>query len=73
MCDLFYKVVFDIVGPFLESKSNNTYVLVAIEHYSKWFEARLMNDLDATTTTKFLEIFALHDSYKKNTKIECRQ
>jgi len=32
-----------------------------------------MKDLDATTTTKFLEIFALHDSYKKNTKIECWQ
>lgn len=73
MCDLFYKVVLDIVGPLLETNSSNTYVLVAIEHYSKCFEARLMKDLDATTTTKFLEIFASHDSYKKNTKIECRQ
>jgi hypothetical protein len=71
MCDLFYKVVLDIVGLLLETKSSNTYVLIAIKHYSKWFEARSMKDLDSTTTTKFLEIFALHDSYKKNTKIEC--
>jgi hypothetical protein len=59
MCDLFYTVVLDIVGPLLETKSSNTYVLVAIEHYSKWFEARTMKDLDATTTTKFLEYIRL--------------
>ncbi len=70
---MFYKVVLDIVGPLLETKNINTYVLVAIEHYSKWCEARLMKDLDVTTITKFLKIFALHDSYKNNTKIECQQ
>jgi hypothetical protein len=59
MCDLFYKVVLDIVGPFLEIKSSNKYVLIAIEHYFKWFEARPMKDLDATTTTKFLEYIGL--------------
>jgi hypothetical protein len=37
--DFFYCVVFDIVGPLLETTNGNKYVLVAIDHYSKWCEA----------------------------------
>jgi transposase-like protein len=53
--DLFYKVALDIVGPLLKTKDGNRYALVAIDHYSKWCEARLVKDHDATTTTRFLE------------------
>jgi hypothetical protein len=38
--DLFYRVALDIVGPLLETKDGNRYVLVVIDHYSKWCEAR---------------------------------
>jgi hypothetical protein len=36
--DQFFKVAFNIVGLFLETKHGNRYVLVAIDHYSKWCE-----------------------------------
>jgi hypothetical protein len=36
-------------------KSGNKYILVAIDHYSKWCEARAIADHGAKTTTKFLE------------------
>jgi hypothetical protein len=33
--DQLYRVALDIVGPLLETKLGNMYVLVAIDHYSK--------------------------------------
>jgi hypothetical protein len=36
VCELFYKVALDIVIPLLEPKLGNKYILVAIDHYSKW-------------------------------------
>jgi hypothetical protein len=35
VCDLFYKIAMDIVGPLLETKLGNKYIIVAINHYSK--------------------------------------
>jgi hypothetical protein len=35
ICDLFYQVVFDIIGPLPEIITSNKYVLEAIDHYSK--------------------------------------
>jgi len=55
VCDLFYRVAMDIAGPLPETKSSNKYILVAIDHYSKWCEARAMADHGAKIATKFLE------------------
>ncbi len=54
-CDLFYKVALDITKPFLEIENGNKYILVAINHYFKWCEAKVVLDHTATTTIKFLE------------------
>ncbi len=35
ICDLFYRVAMDTIGPLLETIDGNKYVLVAIDHYSK--------------------------------------
>jgi len=35
ICNLFYHVAMDIVGPLPETIDGNKYVLVAINHYSK--------------------------------------
>jgi hypothetical protein len=33
ICDLFYKVAFDTIGPLMAIKTNKNYVLIAIDHY----------------------------------------
>jgi hypothetical protein len=48
-------VALDTVGPLPKTKNGNKYVLVAIDHYSKWCEARPIKDHDAPIATKFLE------------------
>jgi len=53
--DLFYKVTLDIARRLLETKDGNRYVIVAIDHYSKWCEARPVRDCDAAIVTRFLE------------------
>jgi hypothetical protein len=55
VCDLFYRVALDTMGPLPETKNGNRYALVAIDHYSKWCEARPVKDNDAATTARFLE------------------
>jgi hypothetical protein len=48
-------VPFDAAIPFPKTKHGNIYVLVAINHYSKWCEARAMVDHDVEMAAKFLE------------------
>jgi hypothetical protein len=55
VCDLFYRIALDTAGPLLEIRSGNRYILVAIDHYSKWCEARVVADHGAKTAAKFLE------------------
>jgi hypothetical protein len=55
VCDLFYRVALDMAGPFPETKSGNKYILVAIDHYSKWCEAKAVTNHGAKTAARFLE------------------
>jgi len=55
ICDLFHKVAMDTAGPLPETKSRNKYILVAIDHYSKWCKAKVVVDHGAKTTARFLE------------------
>ncbi len=55
ICDLFHKIAMDTAGPLPEIKSGNRYILVAINHYSKWCEAKVVADHEAKTATRFLE------------------
>jgi hypothetical protein len=55
VCDLFYRVAMDTAGPLPETKSGNRYILVAIDHYSKWCEVKAVADHGAKTTARFLE------------------
>jgi hypothetical protein len=55
VCDLFHRVALDTTGPLLATKSGNRYILVAIDHYSKWCEAKAIVDHGAKTATRFLE------------------
>lgn len=53
--DLFYRITFDIVGPLRKTINGNKYIFLAIDHYSKWCEAKVIFDHTTTITTKFLE------------------
>jgi len=55
VCELFYRVVMDTIRPLPETKSGNKYIVVAINHYSKWCEAKVVVDHGAKTIAKFLE------------------
>jgi hypothetical protein len=55
ICDLFHRVALDTAGPLPETKSGNKYILVAIDHYSKWCEAKAVADHGAKTMSRFLE------------------
>ncbi len=55
VCELFYRVALDIARPLPKTKTGNKYILVAIDHYSKWCEAKVVADHGAKTVTKFLE------------------
>ncbi len=55
ICDLFHRVALDTACPLPETKSGNKYILVAINHYSKWCEAKAVTDHGAKTAARFLE------------------
>jgi hypothetical protein len=53
--DLFYRVAMDTAGPLPETKAGNKYILVAIDHYSKWCKAKAVANHGARTAARFLE------------------
>ncbi len=55
VCDLFHRVALDTAGSLPETRSGNKYILVAVDHYSKWCEAKAVADHGAKTATRFLE------------------
>jgi len=55
ICDLFHRIALDTAGPLPETKSRNRYILVAIDHYSKWCEAKAVVNHSAKTASRFLE------------------
>jgi hypothetical protein len=55
ICDLFYPIAMDTIGPLLETIDGNKYVFTTIDHYSKWCETRIVKEHDAFNAAKFLE------------------
>jgi hypothetical protein len=52
--DLFYHVTLDTTRPLPKTSTGNKYVLVDIDHYSKWCETHLVKEHDVTTSIIFL-------------------
>jgi hypothetical protein len=52
---LFYRVPTDTTGPLPKAKATTKYILVAIDQYSQWCEAKAIPDHGASTAAKFLE------------------
>ena len=45
-----------MVGPFKRSPNKNTYLLVAVDKFTKWVEAEPVSKCDTATTLKFLKM-----------------
>jgi hypothetical protein len=50
--DLFYWIALNITSPLPETKNGNKYILVAIDHYSKWCEVKAVPNHTTTTVAK---------------------
>jgi len=55
ICDLLHRVALDTARPLPETKSGNMYILMAIDHYSKWCKAKAVVDHSVKTASRFLE------------------
>ncbi len=53
--DQFYRVALDITKSLPETYNGNRYILMAIDHYFKWSEAKAIVDHDVKIVTRFLE------------------
>src|SRR6266542_4037295 len=52
--DIFERWGVDIVRPLLITKEGNRYIVVAIDYFSRWPEARPLKVANANTVTTFL-------------------
>jgi hypothetical protein len=59
ICDLFYRVAVDTRGLLPKTNKGNKYILVAIDHYSKWCETKVVSNQTTTTVVKFLEKYII--------------
>jgi hypothetical protein len=58
----FYQIGIDVMGPLPISPTGNRYIVLAIDHFTKWVEARAIKEADAQTITSFIhdEIICRH-------------
>ena len=65
----FHQVGVDIMGPLPRSLTGKRYVVVAIDHFTKWVEARALEEADAQSIATFFyeDIIARHGVPKKIT------
>nr|GEW38407.1 reverse transcriptase domain-containing protein [Tanacetum cinerariifolium] len=54
VCEIFYVWGIDFMGPFSSSRENR-YILVAVDYFSKWVEAKALSTNDARVVVKFLK------------------
>jgi hypothetical protein len=58
----FHRVGIDIKGPLPITSNNNRYIIVAMDYFTKWPEAKAIADIKAETVAKFIyeEIICRH-------------
>lgn len=65
----FHQVGIDVVGPLPRTLTGKRYVVVAIDHFTKWVEARALEEADAQSIATFIheDIITRHGVPKKIT------
>ena len=63
----FSRIGIDIVGPLPESKNGNRYIVVAMDYFTKWPEARALREATAKEVAKFIyeDIICRHGCPKR--------
>ena len=63
----FYQIGIDFVGPLPKTPTGNKYIIVAIDYFTKWPEARAVEEATAKKVSKFImeEIICRHGCPKK--------
>ena len=57
-----HTVSMDLIGPLPPSTTGVKYIIVAIDHLTKWVEARAVKDLGARTVAKFVQEQIIHST-----------
>ena len=50
----FYKIGIDIKGPLSITSNGNRYIIVAMDYFSKWPEAKALSNIRAETVAEFI-------------------
>jgi hypothetical protein len=58
----FYQIGVDVMGPLPRTTTGKRYIVVAVDHFTKWVEARALEEADAQSIVQFLydEIICRH-------------
>src|SRR5947208_1038654 len=52
--ELFYQIGIDVKGPLPRTSNGNRYIIVAMDYFTKWPEARAIENMKADTIAKFI-------------------
>ena len=65
----FHQVGVDVMGPLPRSLTGKRYIIVAVDHFTKWVEARALEEADAQSIAAFIyeDIITRHGVPKKLT------
>ena len=50
----FYQIGIDVKGPLIRTSTGNRYIIVAMDYFTKWSEARAVENMKAKTIAKFI-------------------
>ena len=55
----FYQVSINIIGPLPKTYHSNKFIIVTIDHFTKWIEALAIQDVSSTTAALFLHNYII--------------
>src|ERR1044072_9874640 len=65
--ELFHMIRIDVVGPLSETMNGNKYIVIAMDYFTKWPEARVLKEANAREISRFIyeDIICKHRCLQK--------